>query len=279
MKGSYSARVRAAGFASALMKLFVIMVFVFPFLWMLSISFQTQKEVNSFPATLIPASPQFANYLTAWKRAPFLLYLRNSIVVTGAIILFQIVIMVPAAYSFAKNEFRGKKLLFGFVLIAFMTPLQVTFIPLYYMFADWGLLKTLWPQILPFAADAFGIFLLRQYFMQIPDELIEAARLDNASEAKIIFKLMLPMAKAALSTAVLFSFVSNWNSYFWPMVISTVDEVRPLTVGIAALKDTEGMTQWNVIFAGNMFLIAPILIVYLFCSKYIIKAFAYNGVK
>ena len=115
--------------------------------------------------------------------------------------------------------------------------------------------------------------------MQIPDELIEAARLDNAGEMKIIFKLMMPMAKAALSTAVLFSFVSNWNSYFWPMVISSVDDIRPLTVGIAALKDTEGMTMWNVIFAGNMFLIGPILIVYLFCSKYIIKAFAYNGVK
>ena len=246
---------------------------------MLSISLQTQKEISSFPATLVPAVPQFSNYATAWSRAPFLMYLRNSVIVTVGIIVFQIIISVPAAYSFAKNDFKGKKLLFGFVLIAFMTPLQVTFIPLYYMFADWGLLKTLWPQILPFMADAFGIFLLRQYFMQIPDELIEAARLDNAGEMKIIFKLMLPMAKAALSTAVLFSFVTNWNSYFWPMIISTVDEVRPLTVGIAALKDTEGLTQWNVIFAGNMFLIAPILVVYIFCSKYIIRAFAYNGVK
>lgn len=279
MKGSYRTRKRIEGLISTLCKVLIIAIFVFPFLWMLSISLQTQKEISSFPATLVPAVPQFSNYATAWSRAPFLMYLRNSVIVTVGIIVFQIIISVPAAYSFAKNDFKGKKLLFGFVLIAFMTPLQVTFIPLYYMFADWGLLKTLWPQILPFMADAFGIFLLRQYFMQIPDELIEAARLDNAGEMKIIFKLMLPMAKAALSTAVLFSFVTNWNSYFWPMIISTVDEVRPLTVGIAALKDTEGLTQWNVIFAGNMFLIAPILVVYIFCSKYIIRAFAYNGVK
>ena len=279
MKGSYQTRIKIQGIISSLIKVFIVFVFVFPFLWMLSISLQSETEINSFPATLIPAVPQFSNYLTAWRAAPFLKYLRNSVVVTGAIIVFQVIIMVPAAYAFAKHDFKGKKLLFGMVLIGFMTPLQVTFIPLYYMFADWGLLKTLWPQILPFLADTFGIFLLRQYFMQIPDELIEAARLDNAGEMKIIFKLMMPMAKAALSTAVLFSFVSNWNSYFWPMVISSVDDIRPLTVGIAALKDTEGMTMWNDIFAGNMFLIGPILIVYLFCSKYIIKAFAYNGVK
>lgn len=279
MKGSYRTRKKIEGFIGSLFKILIIAVFVFPFLWMLSISLQTELEVNTFPATLIPSVPQFINYVTAWHRAPFLMYLRNSVVVTAAVILIEIVIMVPAAYSFAKNDFKGKNLLFGLVLIAFMTPMQVTFIPLYYMFADWGLLRTLWPQILPFAADAFGIFLLRQYFMQIPDELIEAARLDNAGEMKIIFKLMLPMAKAALSTAVLFSFISHWNDYFWPMVITTVDEVRPLTVGIAALKDAEGLAQWNVIFAGNMFLIGPILLVYIFCSKYIIRAFAYNGVK
>ena len=279
MKDSYRTRQKIENIISSILKILIIAVFVFPFLWMLSISLQTEKEVNTFPATLIPAVPQFINYVKAWNRAPFLMYLKNSVLMTASIIILQIVIMVPAAYSFAKNEFRGKKLLFGLVLVAFMTPMQVTFIPLYYMFADWGLLRTLWPQILPFLADAFGIFLLRQYFMQIPDELIEAARLDNASEAKIIFKLMLPIAKPALSTSVLFSFISHWNDYFWPMVVTTIDEVRPLTVGIAALKDTEGLAQWNVIFAGNMFLIAPILIVYIFCSKYIIRAFAYNGVK
>ena len=197
----------------------------------------------------------------------------------GSIIAANVIIMIPAAYAFAKYEFKGKKILFGLVLIAFMTPLQVTFIPTYYMMSDLKLLRTLWPQILPFLVDAFGIFLLRQYFMQVPDELIEAARLDNTSEVKIIYKLMLPLSKAAVSTSVLFSFVNHWNDYFWPMVVTSVNEIRPLTVGVASLKDEESVTEWNVIFAGNMFLVVPILIVYIFCSKYIIRAFAYNGVK
>lgn len=275
----YKTTERILSILSFAVKVIIILLFVFPFLWMISISLQTQAEITTFPATVLPKVPQFVNYLTAWNRAPFLTYLFNSIFVVGVIIIANIIIMIPAAYAFAKYDFRGKSILFGLVLLAFMTPLQVTFIPIYYMMADWGLLRTLWPQILPFLVDAFGIFLLRQYFMQVPDELIEAARLDNTSEISIIYKLMLPLSKAALSTSVLFSFVNHWNDYFWPMVVTSVDAIRPLTVGIASLKDEESVTEWNIIFAGNMFLVFPILIVYLFCSKFIIRAFAYNGVK
>lgn len=275
----YKTTEKILSIVSTLLKIFVVLIFVFPFLWMISISLQTSAEISTFPATLLPSSPQFSNYVTAWLKAPFLAYLKNSILIVGSIIVANVIIMIPAAYAFAKYEFRGKKLLFGLVLIAFMTPLQVTFIPIYYTMSDWGLLRTLWPQILPFLVDAFGIFLLRQYFMQVPDELIEAARLDNTSEVKIIYRLMLPMSKAAVSTSVLFSFVNHWNDYFWPMVVTSVDKIRPLTVGVASLKDNESVTEWNVIFAGNMFLVAPIIIVYIFCSKYIIRAFAYNGVK
>lgn len=275
----YKTTEKILSIVSTLLKIFVVLIFVFPFLWMISISLQTSAEISTFPATLLPSSPQFSNYVTAWLKAPFLTYLKNSILIVGSIIVANVIIMIPAAYAFAKYEFRGKKLLFGLVLIAFMTPLQVTFIPIYYTMSDWGLLRTLWPQILPFLVDAFGIFLLRQYFMQVPDELIEAARLDNTSEVKIIYRLMLPMSKAAVSTSVLFSFVNHWNDYFWPMVVTSVDKIRPLTVGVASLKDNESVTEWNVIFAGNMFLVAPFIIVYIFCSKYIIRAFAYNGVK
>ena len=275
----YKTTERIIGVVSALLKIVIILIFVFPFLWMISISLQSSAEISSFPATFLPATPQFVNYLTAWTRAPFLTYLKNSVLIVGSIIAANVIIMIPAAYAFAKYEFKGKKILFGLVLIAFMTPLQVTFIPTYYMMSDLKLLRTLWPQILPFLVDAFGIFLLRQYFMQVPDELIEAARLDNTSEVKIIYKLMLPLSKAAVYTSVLFSFVNHWNDYFWPMVVTSVNEIRPLTVGVASLKDEESVTEWNVIFAGNMFLVVPILIVYIFCSKYIIRAFAYNGVK
>lgn len=264
---------------SIFLKLLISAIFVFPFLWMVSIALQTQKETTTTPITLIPSSPQFQNIITAWNSGPFGNYLRNSLLIIACIVVIQMVIMVPAAYGFAKFEFRGKNFLFALVLIAFMTPTQITFLPIYNMMAGWGLLKTLLPQILPFMTNAFGIFLLRQYFMQVPNELIEAAKLDNANELQVVFRIMMPLSKPALATILLFSFVSHWNEYFWPLIMTNSTGVRPLTVGIAMLKSSEGVDLWNVIMAGNMILVIPILLVYLFASKYIIRAFAYSGIK
>ncbi len=188
-------------------------------------------------------------------------------------------IMVPAAYGFPRFDFKGKNLLFGIVLIAFMMPNQIVFIPIYLMMARWDLLRTLLPQILPFAANAFGIFLLRQYFIQVPEEIIEAAKLDNAKESQIMFKIMMPMAKSAMMTAALFSFISRWNDYFWPLVMTNDDKLRPFTVGIAMLKDAEGIVNWHVIMAGNTILVIPIIIIYIFASRQIVKAFVYSGIK
>ncbi|AWP29672.1 carbohydrate ABC transporter permease [Paenibacillus sp. Cedars] len=262
------------------LKAAVLMIFIFPFLWMISTSLQTFRETMTFPPTWIPASPQWGNFMEAMNAAgPFLTYFKNSVVVTGSIIVLQFLIMIPAAYAFAKYKFPGKTLLFGMILLAFMIPGQVTFIPVYLMMADWGLVKTLLPQIIPFISNAFGIFLLRQYFMQIPEEIIEAARLDNANEFKIMRKIMIPMSKPALATIALFSFVSHWNDYFWPLVMTDSAAVRPLTLGIAMLRETEGISNWHIIMAGNVILVVPILLVYLFCSKHIVKAFVYSGIK
>ena len=164
-------------------------------------------------------------------------------------------------------------------MIAFMTPAQLTFYPIYHMMSKAGLMNTLWPQILPFMTNAFGIFLLRQYFMQIPDELLESARLDNAGALKVMGKIMLPMSKPGISAIALLSFVGHWNDYFWPLIMTNSDFIRPITIGVARLKDTEGNDQWNLIMAGNMFLVLPILLMYLFASKYIINSFAYSGIK
>ncbi len=206
-----------------IIKLFVILVFMFPFLWMASLSLQTQKE--TLVTTFLPKVPQFQNFVTAWSSGPFALYLRNSVVIVLTIMVVQMVIMVPAAYAFAKYDFKGKNILFTLVLVAFMTPTQITFLPVYYMMGDWNLLRSLWPQIIPFLSNAFGIFLLRQYFMQIPDELIEAAKLDNAGELKIVYKVMLPLCKPAISTILLFGFVDHWNDYFWPLMMTTVEDL------------------------------------------------------
>mgnify|MGYP002265787416 FL=1 len=264
-----------------IVKLLLIVIFGFPFFWMLSTSLQTLEEVNTVTPTFLPASPQFQNYVEAWNYGAtgMGVYLKNSVIVVVAIIAIQLAVMVPAAYAFARYEFRFKKLCFGLVLIALMMPTQITFLPVYLMFSDLDLINTLWPQILPFMTDAFSIFLLRQYFMQVPDELVEAARLDNASEAKIIFRLMLPMAKPAIATIILFSFLGHWNDYFWPLVMTNSDSVRTLPVGVAQLKQMEGLSNWNVIMAGNGILVFPILFVYLLASKKILHSFAYSGIK
>lgn len=262
-----------------LLKTIILILFVFPFLWMISTSLQTFRETLSYPPTIIPASPQWINFVDAMSAGPFLTYAKNSITITGSIIVMQLLVMIPAAYAFAKYKFAGKNILFSLVLLAFMIPGQVTFIPVYLMMADWNISHTLLPQIIPFMSNAFGIFLLRQYFMQIPEEIVEAARLDNASEFKIMWKLMVPMSMPALATVALFSFVSHWNDYFWPLVMTDSASIRPLTLGIAMLRETEGISNWHIIMAGNVVLVVPILIVYLFCSKQIVKAFVYSGIK
>ncbi|TFV82239.1 carbohydrate ABC transporter permease [Microbacterium sp. dk485] len=264
---------------AAVLKLVLLAGFIAPFLWMLSTSLQTSAESSSFPITLIPEVPQFGNYLEAMTSGPFPTYFRNSVIVTASILVIQLALMIPAAYAFAVYEFRFKNILFGMVLLAFMIPGQVTFIPVYLMMAEWGLIQTLLPQIIPAMTNAFGVFLLRQYFMQIPREIIEAARLDNASEWRIMLRIMVPMSIPALATVVLFSFVSHWNDYFWPLVMTDSAAVRPLPIGIAMLRESEGISQWNIIMAGNVVLVVPILIVYFFAAKHIIRAFAYSGIK
>jgi len=260
-------------------KIVILAVFIFPFLWMISTSLQTFRETLAFPPTWIPAIPQWGNFAEAMRAGPFLTYAKNSLIITVSIIVIQFAVMIPAAYAFAKYRFALKNVLFGLVLLAFMIPGQITFIPVYLMMADMDLIHTLWPQIIPFMSNAFGIFLLRQYFMQIPEEIIEAARLDNAGEWKLVRKIMIPMAKPALATIALFSFVSHWNEYFWPLVMTNSASIRPLTLGISMLRETEGISNWHIIMAGNVVLVIPILIVYLFCSKQIVKAFVYSGIK
>jgi sn-glycerol 3-phosphate transport system permease protein len=267
------------GGAGFLTKLLVSAIFIFPFLWMVSLSLQTDAEITRLPITMIPGTPSFQNFINAWNAAPFAVYIKNSVVIIVSIVILQTLVMVPAAYAFAKFNFRGKSILFGLVLIAFMMPTQITFIPIYYMMAEMKLINTLIPQIVPFMTNAFGIFLLRQYFMQVPDELIEAAKLDNASELQTLGKIMLPMSKPGISAIALLSFVGHWNDYFWPLVMTNSELVRPITIGVARLKDTEGNLQWNLIMAGNLFLVLPILLIYLFASKYIINSFAYSGIK
>ena len=261
------------------LKLCIIVVIAFPFYWMVSTSLKDYTEALQFPPTLFPKTVHWENYTHVFEIVPIGLYFRNSVVVSLLVLVLQYLIIVPAAYSFARHEYFGKNLFFGIVLLGLMIPQQITFLPVYFMFSKMRLLKIFIPLVLPFISNPFGIFMLRQYFMQIPQEVIEAARLDDAGNMKIMFKVMMPMAKPALITIGLLSFISTWNSYLWPLIMTSSETFRTLPVGIAALKSSETLQMWHIIMAGNVVLVIPILLVYMFASKKIRNSFVYSGIK
>lgn len=276
----YKAKRIVKGTASDILKIAMTIGFAFPFFWMLITSFKTYAESIQFPPTLWVKEFSLEGYITVLTKLDIWPYLKNTLIIIVCTILLQLVIMIPAAYAFARYEFKGSALLFGIVTVAFMVPTQVTFITTYILFADAELLNTLLPQILPAGANAFGIFLLRQNFKQVQDELIEAARLDEASEIQIMWKIMLPMAKPTIVTILLLSFIGSWNSYFWPLVMTLDEKTQPISMAIAQLKNLEyGGQVWPTIMAGNILLLAPTLILFFFASKRIIAAMAYSGVK
>ena len=257
----------------------LVLVFFFPFFWMAASSLKTLGETMQFPPSLFPADPQWQNYQSAWTSIPFGKYLVNSCIVTASVLVLQALTVVPAAYAFSQYDFKGKNLLFGGTLITMMVPAQLVFLPLFVLFAKWHLINTYASLILPFATSAFNIFMLRQTFNQMPRELVEAARLDGASEFKIVVRLFLPMAKATLVTCALLTFISTWNDYFWPLVLTTNDAVRTLPVGVASMRASESGINFHVLMAANVLLSLPILVIYLFANKHIIKAFSYIGDK
>lgn len=264
---------------SSILKIGFCIMFAFPFYWMFITAFKTYRESIQFPPTLWPQTFTLEGFQTVFEGLDLWMYVKNTIIIVVSIGIMQLFVMVPASYAFARYEFKGNGLLFGLVTVAFMIPSQVTFITIYLMFSKMGVMKTLIPQILPFGANAFGIFLLRQNFKQVPDELLESARLDDANELKIMTDIMLPMAKSTMVTIVLLSFISHWEAYFWPLVMTTTEKVKPLTLAIEKLKDLEVGIIWPNIMAGNVILLMPVLLVFLFASKRIIAAMAYRGMK
>lgn len=257
----------------------LFLLFFLPFYWMALTAIKTLGETLQFPPKFWVSHPQWINFSKAFLAIPFWRYIKNSIIVTLGTLIIQFVTVIPAAYAFARYEFKGKKISFAIILITMMVPAQLIFLPVFLLISKMGMVNTYWSLILPQATSAFGIFMLRQSFMQIPEDLIEAARLDKASELKIIYKIMMPIARPTVVTLAMLTFIGTWNDYFWPMVLTTNDVVRTLPVGITSLRAVDGGVAHNIVMAGNIILLLPILIVYLIAQKQIIKGFTYMGVK
>ena len=260
-----------------LINIVIFLVFFIPFYWMILTSLKTLGQTLKMPPTFFVSEPQYANFSQVFNNIPFFNMLKNSIIITLSIMLAQLITVIPSAYAFAR--FRGKNILFGTTLLTMMIPSQLIFLPVFLMFSKLGLVNTYTSLILPSACSAFSIFMLRQNFKQVPEELLEAARLDKANEFKILTKIMLPIAKPTVVTMLLLTFINSWNDYFWPLVLTTNNDIRPLTVGISSLRQVEGGISYQILMAGNVLLIVPIIIIFLFAQKHIIKAFTYMGEK
>ena len=259
--------------------LLIFAVFFIPFYWMFLTAIKSLGQALQSPPVFWVSSPHWENFRKVFEAIPFFSMLKNNLIMTFGIMICQFFTVIPAAYAFARFRFAGGKLLFGLTLATMMIPAQLIFLPLFLMFSKMGLVNGYASLILPWATSSFAIFMLRQTFKQVPRELIEAARLDNASEWKIIFKLMLPIAKPTIVTLALITFILNWNDYFWPFVLTTDNTVRTLPVGVASLNTVDGGIRYHVLMAGNVLLVAPALAVFFVAQKQIIKAFTYMGGK
>lgn len=257
----------------------VALIEVFPYLWMLSTSLKDLPGVTQFPPTLLPRPPHWDNYAKAWNSGPFLRYAVNNAIVTLGILAFQLFLGCLAAYGFSKVRFRGRDACFLVVIACLIVPPQVRFVPLYMLFSKVGLLNTYASLILPYAVSALGTFLIREAFLQISDDIVDAARVDGAGLYTLIFRIMAPIARPAIVAFSLFSVVYHWNDFFWPLVMTTSEAVRTLPVGVAMLREEGTGARWHIIMAGSMFVVAPVLVVFAVAQRHIIRAFTFTSLK
>lgn len=253
-------------------------VLVFPFIWMLSGAFKDTLEAVKMPPQLLPSKFNFNNFREIMKYFPLWRFLVNSIIVSVISTLLQLIFCLMASFIFAKVKFKGRDVLFLMVLITLMIPDQVIIAPLFIIFSKLGLTDTYAGLILPGLFSAFGIFMLRQHIMTIPDTLIEAAVIDGASYYRIFVQIIFPLSTTALATLTIFSFMNSWNSFLWPLIIISDKNLMTLPLGLSKLTG-RWSTEWNLLMAGNLISFVPMFIVYLFAQKYFIKGIALNGIK
>jgi multiple sugar transport system permease protein len=258
--------------------LVVMLVALFPFLYMISLSLQTDADLFSGYPVVIPKDPQFSNYLDIWDRAPFARFILNSFIIAGGITISHLIFDPLVGYVFAKLRFPLRNVLFVAVLSTLMLPFFVRMIPIYMMMARFKWLNTYAALIVPFMMSAYGIFLMRQFILPIPSELMDASRIDGCSEFGIYWRIILPQLKPALATLALLTFIFQWNEFIWPLVVVKTTEMRPVTIGLT-LFNQEYFTQWNFTATGAMLIFVPSLLLFLFTQKYLVQGFVISGLK
>jgi multiple sugar transport system permease protein len=268
------------GYWVSLVFLFAFSVIVLaPVVWTLATSLRTPAQSFTLPPRWIPIPPDISNYFEVFTRVPFGLYVFNSAWVTGSIVIGQLITASLAGYAFGRLQFPGKNILFWLVLATLMIPLQASIIPIFVMISRLGLADTHASLIIPAWPTAFGTFLLRQYFMGIPNEYEEAALMDGASQWRIFSSVYLPMVTPGLAILAVLAFNFHWNEYFRPLIFLTTNDKFTLPLGVVTLYGYMGTGSISVVLAGVVLSLIPVLIIYLFSQRYLIEGIMLGGLK
>ncbi len=264
------------------LKYFVLLagalVVAFPFLWMISTSFKTPAEVFTYPPKLIPSHWNFSNYKEVFQLIPFGRMYLNSIIVAAIITISQMFTSALAAYAFARLRFPGREVLFYGYLATMMLPGQVRIIPSFLLLKWLGLIDTYGGLILPWLAGPFSVFFLRQSFLDIPQSLLDAARIDGAGHFRILFRVVVPLTRNMFLTLGIFTFMWSWNMFLWPLVITQRITMRTLPVGLAMFKGQMG-TDWQVMMAATVMVVTPILVAFFLAQRKFIQSITLTGLK
>ena len=256
-----------------------IVLLVGPFIWMVLGSLKTTGELRQVPPTWLPQNPTLSNYTDLLDRLNFARFFLNSTIVAAAVTAGNVIFCSMLGYALAKLQFPGKRILFAVVLGTLMVPAIVTFMPLFVLVANLNLVNTHAGLILPFLVGAFGVFLMRQFIGGIPDELLDAARVDGAGEHYIFWRIVMPLCGPAIATLTILTFLGSWNSFLWPLVVANTEDMYTLPVAIALFATGQQETNVALLMAGSVVVIVPVLIVFILLQRYFTQGIAMTGIK
>lgn len=267
----------------AILKYFILItLFILvlcPLIWLVISSFKTEKEIIGFPPSILGTTYTLKSFARIFTNIPFTAYIKNTVIFAGGSTLLAVMFDSMAGYAFARLEFKGKNLIFMFILLTMMVPFQVMMIPLFLESNYLGMLNTYQGLILPKATTAFGIFMMRAYFAALPKDLEEAARVDGLSEWGIYWKIMLPLIKPGIMTLAIFHLMTNWNDLLYPLMMTSSSKMRTLASGLALFVGEHATTYYGPQLAGALISVVPLLILYAFFQKYFIASAATSGMK
>jgi ABC-type glycerol-3-phosphate transport system permease component len=249
-----------------------------PIVWMFLTAIKTNQEIFQWPLTIFPKVIQWKNFSDAWHSEPFDRYLLNTIFVSVGTVIFTLLTSSMAGFAFAKYEFFGKKVLFSLVLALLMIPAQVTLVPTYLIIRKLGFVNSYIGLLIPGLTSVFGIFMVKQYLQNIPDDLMDAARIDGCNDWMIFFRVIAPLITPALSVLAIFTFTNSWNSFLWPLIIGDTQKMYTLQVGITFFRG-EGETLYHLIMAVSFISLLPVILVYVFFQRAFVSGIAMSGMK